>query len=133
MALPQSGGTLNLPELSGQMFWYYPAPVFTFRCAPGGSRGSNGKIISNSLRVRSSFIRPMRFPLKLTVIMFSAIVGDHTDIFSHACTAISQSYSLVKSRVRMTRILRGKRGKRKVIKNNAQGPKIVAPYSAVLG
>lgn len=62
--------------ISGQMFWH-SALVFTLRCQPGGS---NGKNISNSLGVRSSFIRPIRFPSKLTVTMLPAIVGDHTDI-----------------------------------------------------
>ena len=71
--------------------------------------------------------------------MLPAIVGDHAVIFSRACTTVSQSYALVKSRVRMTRILRGKRrkpkakrGKRKVIETNAEGPKVVATYSAAL-
>ena len=109
LVLPQSRGTLNLQELSGHMF-LYPTLVFTFRCAPGGS---NEKTVSNSLRVRSSFIRPIHFPLKLTMIMLPTIVGDHTVIFSCPCTTISQSYTLVKSRVRMTQILCGKRRKPK--------------------
>ena len=54
--------------------------------------------------------------------------GSQHLLFSRACTAISQSYSLVNSRVRVTQILRWKsrkpkvkRGKRKVIETNAKG------------
>ena len=109
MALPQPGGTLNLPDLSGQMFWC-PALVFTFRCAPGGS---TGKIISNSVRVRSSFIRPILFPSKLTVIRLLAILADvNTDIFPRGQKE-SQLHATLKSRVTITRLLRGKRQKAK--------------------